>query len=242
MDRDPLESEAIAPEEPSSRSDAARSLGIWEILGQLWRQYPLLFWSGIWTSMLVMAAIAMSGLMNPELSQPVHLKISEHPIANDDPEAPMPPVMANTGLGKPTDAAGSEKDSPLWLFLLLAASCGMGCVALSAKLQSSRTITRQRLQRLEALAQSLPTELEAPPLNTSLTTGLERFIPPVPSNGILDAEPESGAEMPSQVSASDRPSLDVPHNSRLRELDRWAPGLAELLDIQRRREGKKWEP
>lgn len=238
MDREPLESGAIAPGEPPSRPDAVRSSGVWEILGELWRQYPLLFWSAIWTAMLVMAAIAMSGLMNPELSQPVHFKASDHPIANDNPDAPLPPIVASANPGNATDATPKEKDSPLWLFLLLTASCGMGCVALSAKLQGNRTTPRQRLQRLEALAQSLPTEFEVPPLNSS-EAGLQRFIPPAPPE-VFASEPEPTLETPSQaLPASDRPPFEMPQNSRLRELDRHAPGLAELLDIQRRREGKK---
>lgn len=239
MDREPLEPGAIAPGEPSFRPDVARSSGAWDVLGELWRQYPLLFWSAIWTVMLVMAAIAMSGLMNPELSQPVHLQASDHPIANDNPDAPMPSVVANAHPGESPDATPREKDSPLWLFLLLTASCGMGCVALSAKLQGSRTTPRERLQRLEALAQSLPTEFEAPPL-TSSESGLQRFIPPAPPEVIPSTEPEPTIETPPQaLPASHRPPFEMPQHSRLRELDRQAPGLAELLDIQRRREGKK---
>jgi hypothetical protein len=118
----------------------------------------------------------------------------------------------------------------------------MGCVALSAKLQGSRTTSRQQLQRLEAIVESLPTEIETTPLKLPQTAGLERFMPSVPPSSTVTTD-EATAETPSQaLPASDRPTFEMPQNNGLQELDQQAPGLAELLDIQRRREGKKWQP
>jgi len=248
MDRQPLDSGAIAPEDPASQSADGQVSGPLGMLGHLWRQYPLLFWSGIWTLMLVLAAIAMSGLLNPDLSQPLPLKVSDHPIANDDPEAMPLPVLpdpqVSTGIPNqiPPNSQESARraDSPLWLFLMLAATCGMGCVALSVRFQGSRTTSRQRLQRLEVLTQSLPESPEAVsvPLPPQ-TQALQRWVSPTPDAIASTDSPNSVSNVPPvALPASQRPAFEMPQQSRLRDLDRHAPGLAELLDIQRRRDGK----
>jgi len=248
MDRHSLDSDAIAPGPSSSPQEVARPSGPLAVFGHLWQQYPLVFWSGIWTLMLVMAAIAMSGLLNPDLSQPVSLKVSDHPIANDNPqvgavassqETHVSPVAGAVPSGGAVAIAESQ-GSPLWMLLLLTATCGLGCVALSAQLRGSRTTPRERLQRLEALAQSLPEAASDAPPQPTQTQALQRFLPAETTPPAVS--PATAPDTPFlALPAASRPPFQIPQQSRLRDLDRRAPGLAELLDIQRRREGKTQE-
>lgn len=226
----------------------------------LWRHHPWVIWSGIWTLLLVLAAIAVNNLLDPELSQ-------------QTPEIPSTP-----GLSPPLPPPSPELNSPLWLFFALILSCGAISLALSQQLSHRAAIARkQRLKRQpgEAIAPyfpdisdtseikrfvqpappQLPQASQAPELPPAyglhrndhaafpldylrgLPSGDRSVVPPNhrPANLPTDSPTYSSDPQP-QLPAESRPPFVMPQESRLRDLDRHAPGLAELLNIQKRRQ------
>jgi|GEM_PF-1984609 len=249
----------------------------------LWRHYPWVIWSGIWTLLLVLAAIAVNNLVDPDLSSQ---------------QTPAPPETP--GLSPPIPAPSPELNSPLWLFFALVLSCGAGSLALSQQLSRRAAIDRkQRLKRQpgEAIAPYFP--------EFNDTSNMERFVqpppPPLPpapnppglppAYGLRRSDrmalpperrpvlpPNIHAAFPSEnrqpfpteqrpmappayqpgypptpaaaappatppmLPAESRPPFTMPQESRLRDLDRHAPGLAELLNIQQRRQQRMPPP
>ena len=202
--------------------------GSWLTLG---RYYPLIFWSALWTLLVVLAAIAMSGLINPDLSQPIPV---EGAVTVPQPEGTVPRREAAT--------------SPVWLFGALVVACGLGCSALAHRFKGAPQ-GRSRLARLDAAlaaaekAAAENPDLEAPiPIVSSLPPPT-RLVPPAPPRHHLPAPPIlPAANAPDRstnapaLPASDRPPLAMP------DLERRAPGLTELLDIQRRRSRRSPPP
>jgi len=202
--------------------------GSWLALG---RHYPFIFWSAVWTLLVVMAAIAMSGLINPDLSQPIPI---EGAVTVPRPQGTVPSRAAAT--------------SPVWLFGALVAACGLGCYALAQRFKGAPQ-GRSRLARVDAAlaaAEKTATEklgLEVPiPLAKSLPppSNLVRPDPPPHHLPVPPVLPAANAPMPPinapALPASDRPPLAMP------DLERQTPGLTELLDIQRRRRRRSPPP
>lgn len=268
-----------AGKSPSKKAKAVKSpIGFFKAL---WRYHPWVIWSGIWALLLVLAAIAVNNLVDPELSSQ---------------QIPGPPEAP--GLSPPLPPPSRELNSPLWLFFALVLSCGAGSLALSQQLSRRAAIARkQRLKRKpgEAIAPYFP--------EFNDTSNIERFVqpplPPLPPAPVPSGLPpayglrrsdrqvfppdyrpvlppsmhtpfpgENRAVFPEDYSieqrpmvslehqssnpasqsavsppasqpmlpADSRPPFAVPQESRLRDLDRHAPGLAELLNIQQRRQ------
>ncbi|MEO1145801.1 MAG: hypothetical protein AAFY26_09400 [Cyanobacteria bacterium J06638_22] len=228
----------------------------------LWRHHPWVIWSGIWTLLLVLTAIAVNNLIDPGSSQ-------------QTPDLPSTP-----GLSPPLPPPSPELNSPLWLFFALILSCGAVSLALSQQLSRRTTLARkQRLQRKpgEAIAPYFPeisntSDIErfvkpaAPQLPQAPQAPLSRGLPPAyglrrsdhmtfpldylrglpssdraavpPTHQSSDPpidSPTHPSAPPPQLPAESRPPFVMPQESRLRDLDRHAPGLAELLNIQQKR-------
>jgi hypothetical protein len=201
-------------DEPPSLLEQARNF-----LSELLAHYPLLFWSGIWTLVLLVAGLAVTGLMNPKLSK------------QDD--RPNHPANVSGVTGRP-----DQEGFPLWMVGAIALSCAAGTMLISNRLKHA--------QRLENLPEPLDLDeiygdpqpqLFAHPLPRALlrasettpevleTASLKRFIEPPPE----PPAPTPGEE--SQVTI-------VPTWERT-PLDYRAPGLAEILEIRQRRSNKR---
>ncbi|RMF63717.1 MAG: hypothetical protein D6742_16790, partial [Cyanobacteria bacterium J069] len=113
-------------------------------LGRLLRHHPTVFWSGVWVVTLLCSGIAVTGLMNPELSSP--------------PEQPDPTgvgaVLRTTGLDQRRPA------SPGVSFGLLAVSCAGCCLLLSRWFQQPQSMQRSRRPRSPA-AKPIASKLQA---------------------------------------------------------------------------------
>lgn len=202
----------------------------------LWSRYPVIFWSGLWALLVVLAAIAMSGLINPDLSQP------------------QDPSSSNTTATDGSARESSPVASPVWLFGVLMATCGLGSYLLAKWLQAATPPalpTRSRSRKRSAVLVSRPNPdtsqatlrtgrqaiapYQPPPSARALPPALPRAssVPPVlpPAHAQPPAPPTAPA-----LPASSQAPFAIPQAQRLRDLDRRAPGLAELLEIQRRRE------
>ncbi len=211
--------EELAPwddedDEPPSLLEQFRNF-----LAELLAHYPLLFWSGVWTVILLVAGLAVTGLMNPKLSK------------QDD--RPNNPANVSMVTGRP-----DQEGFPLWMVGAIALSCAAGTMLISNRLKHA-----QRLEDLpepldldEIYSDSQP-QLSAPPLPRALlkasetttevleTASLKRFIEPP-------------AEPPTPVPREEPQVTIVPTWERT-PLDYRAPGLAEILEIRQRRSNKR---
>lgn len=200
--------------EPPSLWDQARNF-----LAELLAYYPFLFWSGVWTLVLLVAGLAVTGLMNPKLSK------------QDD--RPDNPANVSVVTGRP-----DQEGFSLWMVGAIALSCAAGTMLISNRLKHA--------QRLEELPEPLDLDeiysnpqpqLSAPVppralLKASETTpevletaSLKRFIEPPPEA----PTPAPGEE----------PQVSIVPNWERTPLDYRAPGLAEILEIRQRRSNKR---
>lgn len=112
--------------------NASTPESLWEIVGylgsQLVQRYPLIFWSGVWVTTLLTAGIAVTGLMNPDLStrKPLPLVAAEEAVTE---EAVTEEAVAPRAATASVEAALS----PIWLFGAIAISCGFGSLLLAQR-------------------------------------------------------------------------------------------------------------
>ncbi len=116
---------AIYAEEPL---DASLPEPLWQLIlglgSQLLERHPLLLWSGIWVTLLLTAGIAVTELMDPELS-------AQKPLASAVQEEAETLRASATSVEDPI--------SPVWLFGAIAISCGVGSLVLSQHLKENRS-------------------------------------------------------------------------------------------------------
>lgn len=98
-----------------------------ESLARLLEARPMLFWSGLWVSMLLVAMVSVSSLLSPGLTGGQTAAID----------------------ASPAEAAQQMKQQsrvPLWLFGAIALSCTAGSLLISKQLAPprSRSVTRRR--------------------------------------------------------------------------------------------------
>lgn len=225
--------QADSTPDPIGRSPRLRSaLAVW---GQVVWRHPLIFWSGVWTAVLVLASIAMSGLVNPDLSKETHWS-----------DADTPAVIARTRGMTPRHTI-----SPFWALGAILLSCGGGCLLLSKQFRRQSASQRVRVQSLSAL----PTKAQAPSVLPSITqlqppasrpnaarspqsSQIQPYSPQAPIPPL--ALPASRASLNERaLPMSDRPEVNPTQASHpFKVMDRVetrAPGLAELLDIHQRK-------
>lgn len=240
MDKDSWDSRTAPQGAQDASPDFVRSQGGLGFIRHLWNGYPLVVWSALWALMLVLAAIAMSGLLNPDLSQPIHAArtpdLSRDPAMLDDP-------IVGQAVPPRVETAPPQEDSPLWPLTLLLMACGLGCWAFSLQLKRHPSQTWQSVADpladgiLDGSREERPGAI-APYQPVSLEPSDRPHLTPTPADAVAASSPAAmePPAVPPSLPAASRPSFEMPQQSRLRELDRRAPGLAELLDIQRRRE------
>lgn len=133
---------------PPSRSTVSAVLALPPVrfLGQLLNQHPTIFWSGIWAITLLCAGIAVTGLMNPDLSSQQE---------QSDPTG-VEAVLRATRLDQRKPA------SPAVSFGLLAVSCAGFCLLLSRRFQPSQSLSQPiRKKRRSPAKSTIAAELEA---------------------------------------------------------------------------------
>ncbi|MGG6297399.1 hypothetical protein ACQ4M4_23645 [Leptolyngbya sp. AN02str] len=244
------------PRSPNQNSPSTQPfVGPVRFVANLWREYPLVFWSGIFSLMLVVAGVGMSGLVNPDLSREISLE-----------EAP--PEFA---IVSPIQETKETNASPLWSYASVVLSCMGGCLALSryfrnrestahrlsrSRISTSRisttTETRTGLRAVEsalreaearAIAPGQPTPLPqvapAPAPETSAAVNVQSSLQAdssatLPAVASANPSAQESTHAPTYaLPAANRPEFVVP--VKLGDRER-APGLAELLDIRERRD------
>jgi len=162
---DPATAEPPDSALPPSRPTVSAVLALPPIrfLGQLLNQHPTIFWSGVWVITLLCAGIAVTGLMNPDLSSQ-----QEQP----DPTG-VEAILRATRLDQQKPA------SPAVSFGLLAVSCAGCCLLLSRRFQQPQALSQPIRKKLRSPTKStIAAELEAiATLASDATSDSERSLP-----------------------------------------------------------------
>jgi hypothetical protein len=176
-----------------------------QFLGQLLNQHPTIFWSGVWVITLLCSGIAVTGLMNPDLSSQQE-----------------PPDQ--TGVGavlRATRLDPQKPASPAVSFGLLAVSCAGCCLLLSRRFQSPQSLSRPgRSKHWRSPAKSaIAAELEAIATLVAESAPDSNFSAPLPSrqpwidaalsatqsNPPPDAPPDAPPDVPASSAAEPQP-------------------------------------
>ncbi len=221
------------------------------LISRLWYDYPLVFWSGVFTLMLLVAGIGMTWLIDPDLSKETSLNSEPSQFVASTPSRPR----------RDTNA------SPLVLYGGTVLTCMVGCLLLSHRLQTPSRKMATRVSRRSPqqsrvaahhhnalpapslsnpIADAAPSRTSAPanrvispyvPNPASLPPALTKSQPRTLPQAAATHIPQSAAapEVTLALPKSDRPEFQVPVRSPQRDR---APGLAELLDIRDRRSHK----
>lgn len=225
---------------------------LWQLVGDLGSQivqrYPLLFWSGIWVTTLLTAGIAVTGLMDPDLS-------TRNPL----PSAAEKEAVALRASGSPVEGAMS----PVWLFGAIAISCGFGSLLLAQRFKQ-QPLASDQINDLEELStrqsNHFPVELADNPTHWPSDVATDLTRPPAISPLALQTEMQQRGDRRTPLGLQSQPTVpflpEMTHpnvtiipGDRTLTLDdpqqtqtasRTPPGLEELMTIQQRR--KEREP
>jgi len=129
------------PNSEAALSSPLQRIGIW--IHVIW-QHPYFFWIGAWMALLMISGIALTMLMNPDLSKP------PLPLKQPLPNEPSTP-QADSGT------------LPLWSLGAIAASCAVGCFAISQRLKLAQAADFLPDEDEEKEEKTLPT-FSSPPL------------------------------------------------------------------------------
>jgi len=188
---DPATAEPPDSALPPSRPTVSAVLALPPIrfLGQLLNQHPTIFWSGVWVITLLCAGVAVTGLMNPDLSSQ-----QEQP----DPTG-VEAILRATRLDQQKPA------SPAVSFGLLAVSCAGCCLLLSRRFQQPQALSQPIRKKLRSPAKStIAAELEAIATLTAESAQASDFSAP-----LLSRQPWINAAL---SAAQSNPSPEVPPN------------------------------
>lgn len=199
---------------------------------QFIQNHPILFWGGTWSALLVVAAIAITGLTSPTFveqeanssRQPDSVSIESSPASSPD-----------------------ESNIPFWSWVALLSSCAAGSWILSNKLKQAQQF-RSFPKSLRASAskrqiQKLPTQIRSnskvkTPLTSSATVATSEAFPNMP----LSPQPASPDFAVFSMQPEDSPSekshpttVTVVPTEESHPLDWREESLADLMDIRRRR-------
>ena len=243
----------IYAEEPL---DASLPEPLWQLIldlgSQLLGRHPLLLWSGIWVTLLLTAGIAVTELMDPELS-------AQKPLASAVQEEAEALRASATSVEDPI--------SPIWLFGAIAISCGVGSLVLSQHFKENRSDSRLLNDADNSFDFENPFNFENPDdLAATDLAADERPIQvlprPISPLALQTAISQPGGDRRSALGLQSQPTvpllpgithLDItimpgnhqlplgdPHLSQAATPE--APGLEELMTIQQRRKGREVEP
>jgi hypothetical protein len=222
------ESESDDEDVVEESSERPFSIRLW--LQVLW-QHPLIFWSGIWAIIFLIAGIAFAGLMSPYLSS----------------QAPEPTPTRSSQPTSRTTVADRESDRlPIWSVVAIAASCAAGSMLISQRMKYQRSYrslktVRQRPawaegDRSQAHPLILPqaTPISASPEVPALQLGQPTLKPAMP---ISYVQPSYARPSFRTVTAPtpEEPIVTIVPADESTPLDWQEDSLADLMDIRYRR-------
>lgn len=213
---DDLEPESDLPEQsPNERFDFVLWL---RILGER----PLVFWGGVWVVLLLVAGVAVTGLMSPQLSRR-QMRPTEQTTA-----------IAQSTTTQPVPQADEDGESlPVWSLGAIVITCVGGSMMISQRMKLAQQRSRKSLKALKKAASFVPASVStghSTPSPFALLPSSELFTQPLP------AEPKvqtNAASIPPLAVKS--PVVTVVPANQVTPLD-WPEGsLADLMDIRYRR-------
>lgn len=180
-----------------------------DVLIQLSHKRPIAFWGGLWASIILVAAIAATGLISTgpsELEKP-EPKPTPTPVFD---QAPSPPPT--------TIASGQNAASvgmPLWFYGAIATSCATGTllILIALRLKPSRR-RRQPLKR-----------------STTAPAAVRKKRPPSPKRRQVSSRP---MQPPPVTPVSAQPVVTILPPEESHPLDWGDDSLADMMDIRKR--------
>jgi hypothetical protein len=188
----------------SDESEQPFSFGLW--IQVLW-QHPLIFWSGIWAIVFLVAGLAFTGLVSPYLSS-----------QTAETTAPMP--------GQPSATTKSEGDTlPIWTVGAIAVACAAGSLLISQRMKYQNSHQSLKSKQPKDAGHALMAATSPSPLPP--TTPIQPFQPVVPSPQL--------ATIPALPSVAEEPVVTVVPADEATPLDWQEASLADIMDIRYRR-------
>ncbi len=222
----------------SSRNEVAR----------LVEKYPVLFWCGIWVTVLLVTAIAISGLLSPSL--PGERQSSSAAFGT----GPSPELET---------AKGGQV--PVWIFGAIVLSCTAGSILVSKRLTRPGAVRRiSNLPRKRKSTSGVNRPRRFTKASSPAKTNAPRRLKPFSDADFAPLEGLQPATLKPLLAASPPPvqpgsRLQPPRSSRKPQLKSappvtvtvvppeedhpldWSdPGLADLMDIRKRRSLSSW--
>lgn len=237
----PLDTPKLStPGQPDSPPQAQRST-IQSLMGVL-EVRPLIFWSGIWVSMLLVAMVSVSSLLSPGLVD--ERTASEAAFGGNSAEA--------------AQQVKQRSRVPLWLFGAIALTCTAGSFLISKQLarpQSPRSIVRKPASRKQSKSRPprkgrkrlKPYSPADSPLPLPVYPSAQ-VQPPAPVPAPLQLSGKSAGRLrrvspPLTSKLSVRPtkvSVTVVPDEENHPLDWQAASLVDSVDLRKRRSLSSW--
>lgn len=236
--------------DPSERSEAITIADILE-------QRPLMFWGGVWATVVLVALVALSGLLNPSASTGQR--------------------ASGAAVGTSTVAVQADHKSriPLWLFGAIALSCTAGSIFVSKHLtqtdplhptprprprppravkQAARKASLPPVSKVKQkkLRPANPQTRSVPSGSTSTLASRVRQPYPVPAYPQPPAQPaivptRRSTALPAQAYPVPRPAPPVSQpavtivpSEENHPLDWGEASLADMLDLRKQRSLSSW--
>lgn len=180
-----------------------------DVLIQLSNKRPIAFWGGLWASIILVAAIAATGLIS---TGPPELEKAE-------PKPTPTPVFTQGSSPEPTAIASSQDAAseglPMWLYGAIATSCATGTVLIliALRLKPSRR-RRQPLKR-----------------STTAPAAVRKKRPPSPKRRPVSSRP---MQNPPVATFSPQPVVTILPPEETHPLDWGDDSLADMMDIRKR--------
>jgi hypothetical protein len=199
-------------------------------------RYPLVFWSGVWVTLLLMMGIAVTSLMSPEFTKNQAPAVKEEPVPIETIEPPIAPADPN----QPT--------LPVWSLAAIFTSCALGCLLISQRLRQQ---PQPQPQRKSPAVRKSPKRITKSANAKSALPGKtlaelpasysprKPVLPPSQTAQATTQKPQ--AKQPAvPVSFSAQPIVTVVPTEQSHPLDWEQSSLADDMDIRRRRPLSHW--
>lgn len=210
-DEDDSEDEGEDADWSNASSEQPFSLGLW--IQVLW-QHPLVFWSGIWAIVFLVAGLAFAGMISPYLSSQTAETVETVP---GQPAAVVKPEGGDT--------------LPIWSVGAIAAACAAGSLLISQRLKYQHSRQSLKLGNQAEFEHSSPAPVC--PLALPQTTSFQPFQPALPL-------PAPAAIVPALPSAAlEETVVTVVPADEPTPLDWQEASLADLMDIRYRRQSRR---
>lgn len=220
----------------STRSDPPQKLKLDPVsVGRLMQTRPLIILGGVWTLVMVVALVALSGLLNPSMS------ISK---------GHQPAGVSNARVVRGAQPAKPQSGIPLWLFGAIALSCAGGSVLIAKQAaRPPRPRKNAKFKRLKPYASKATAALTPKPQTPSkeysplppiqLQTRIARAVP-VSLASSTNLVPSVHPHAQTSIQRSPDVPVTVVPSEESHPLDWGNASLADALDLRKQRSVSSW--